>query len=385
MTNQEQTIYDLVHLGIRGDTFSVRQVARRLLHTAPGADDRSPFYGAIERLLADSGTSHPVRSGSAGGTSEIHDLLRLDRSARANRPVLAPAEARTLDAILAERSALAELSQAGLDPTKSLLLTGAPGVGKTMTAAFIARALGLPLYTMDLANVVSRFLGRTGQNLRHALDFARATPCVLLLDEFDALAKRRDDPTDLGELKRIVNVLLLELEVWPADSVLIAATNHPELLDRAIWRRFDRVLTLGLPDRAARFTILADAISEVGLEAKPSLVRLCAEATEGTSGSDLVRHVRTAARDAILRGERDLGPRLAEFAMESMRGRSLDEREARMAFCALACEGIGMRHREVAPLAGVTHTTVGRLVAAWRVREAALDGAGAEVSPVARV
>jgi len=94
---------------------------------------------------------------------------------------------------------------------------------------------------------MSSFLGKTGSNIRVVLDFARRQPCVLLLDEFDAITKRRDDSAEIGELKRLVTVLIQAIDEWPADGLLVAATNHPELLDPAIWRRFDRVVEFPLP------------------------------------------------------------------------------------------------------------------------------------------
>ncbi len=102
---------------------------------------------------------------------------------------------------------------------------------------------------LDLSAVMSSFLGRTGNNLRVVLDYAKASHGVLLLDEFDAIAKRRDDTVEVGELKRLVTVLLQEIDVWPSDGLLIAATNHQELLDPAVWRRFDAVIRFSLPSR----------------------------------------------------------------------------------------------------------------------------------------
>jgi SpoVK/Ycf46/Vps4 family AAA+-type ATPase len=96
---------------------------------------------------------------------------------------------------------------------------------------------------------MSSFLGRTGNNVRAVLDYAKRQSCVLLLDELDAIAKRRDDATEIGELKRLVTVLLQEIDEWPADGLLLAATNHPELLDPAVWRRFDSIVSFPAPQR----------------------------------------------------------------------------------------------------------------------------------------
>lgn len=139
------------------------------------------------------------------------------------------------------------LHREGLHPSRSLLMGGPPGVGKTLAAKWLAFKLDMPLLTLDLASVMSSYLGKTGNNIKAVLNYASSFPCVLLLDEFDAIAKKRDDATDVGELKRLVTVLLQAIDEWPVTSILIAATNHSELLDPAAWRRFDRVIDFEYP------------------------------------------------------------------------------------------------------------------------------------------
>jgi len=128
-------------------------------------------------------------------------------------------------------------------------MTGPPGLGKTMSVKWMARQLGLPLLVLDLSTVMSSLLGKTGGNLRAVIDFAKSEDGILFLDEFDSVAKRRDDEVDIGELKRLVTVLLQEIDNWPHEKLLVAATNHEELLDPAVWRRFDLHLRFELPDR----------------------------------------------------------------------------------------------------------------------------------------
>ena len=177
-------------------------------------------------------------------------LLRLESSATDHEPILAERIEPSLSQILSERKNTTALLKHGLAPTKSVLFNGPPGVGKTMAAKWIAAKLNKPLLILDLAAVMSSFLGRTGNNIRFVLDYAKNTDCVLLLDELDAIAKRRDDSTEIGELKRLVTVLLQEIDDWPATGLLIAATNHPDLLDPAVWRRFEMVLNFTKPTTA---------------------------------------------------------------------------------------------------------------------------------------
>lgn len=142
---------------------------------------------------------------------------------------------------------LESLRKHDLKPISSIIFQGPPGVGKSLSAKWLAKELNLPLYILDLTSVMSSYMGKTGNNLRLVLDYAKSQECVLFLDEIDAIAKKRADNSDVGELKRLVTVLLQEIEDWPENSLLIAATNHQELLDPAIWRRFDLDLLFDLP------------------------------------------------------------------------------------------------------------------------------------------
>lgn len=151
-----------------------------------------------------------------------------------------------------------ELEQAGVSMPKSMLLYGAPGCGKTSIAHYVSEKTGLPLVVARLDGIVSSLLGSTAKNLRKIFNYACSIPCILFLDEFDAIAKARDDNHELGELKRVINSLLQNIDSMPASSVLIAATNHPELLDKAVWRRFVTKVEVGMPDDEARRKIILD-------------------------------------------------------------------------------------------------------------------------------
>jgi len=223
-------------------------------------------------------------------------LVRFTSSEDAPSPFLTPDVAKAVEQFVAERHGASKLLKEGYSPPSSMLLLGAPGTGKTMLAMWLSCRLDLPLVVQDLAVSISSLLGKTGFNLRRTLDYARSNPCLLLLDEFDAIAKRRDDSTELGELKRIVNVLLKELEDWPLHSVLVAATNHPELLDPAIFRRFHVTLRLPLPGEEEREAILRRASGRFVQDLQPWLLRACASAFTGCSGSDIDRIVQASVR-----------------------------------------------------------------------------------------
>jgi hypothetical protein len=152
----------------------------------------------------------------------------------------------------------------GLEPRHRILLVGPPGNGKTSLAESLAYELALPFYTVRYDAVVTSYLGETAQRLRRLFDYVRTEPCVLFFDEFDAIGKERGDLHETGEIKRVVTTLLLQLDDLPAYCVLIGATNHPELLDRATWRRFHARLVLDRPDAEQMNQFVADQLRSLG-------------------------------------------------------------------------------------------------------------------------
>lgn len=182
-----------------------------------------------------------------------------------------------------------DLELAGVNIKKTLLLHGRPGCGKTSVAHYISEQTGLPLVVARLDGIVSSLLGNTAKNIRKIFDYANSVPCILFLDEFDAIAKARDDQHELGELKRVINSLLQNVDSMPADRVLIAATNHAELLDNAIWRRFVQTVEIGLPSQEEieeMVKIFSEPFTSE-LTSDPSRCKAFAKAAEGLSPSDL--------------------------------------------------------------------------------------------------
>jgi len=206
-----------------------------------------------------------------------------------------------LNQVLSERQSSDRLAEAGLAPTKSALFTGAPGVGKSLCARWLAKELKVPLLILDLSAVMSSFLGKTGNNLRNVLDYAKGMDCILLLDELDAVAKRRDDSTEIGELKRLVTVLLQEIDDWPPTGLLIAATNHPDLLDPAVWRRFELLVEFPMPDHKQACAAIRQFL-ELEPDDDSSWDEVLAMCLEGLSYSDIRREMVNARRNALIRG-----------------------------------------------------------------------------------
>ena len=191
------------------------------------------------------------------------------------------------------------LIEKGIKPTNRLLLFGPPGCGKTMTAKAIAHELNLDIAYVKLDGLVSSFLGQTGTNIRKIFDYVRNRRIVLFLDEFDAIAKKRDDVNELGELKRVVTTLLQNLDNLPPEVFIIAATNHEQLLDSAVWRRFETAILLDQPTASQRERIILNNLTKY-LPGCSIEINKIVSLTEGMSGSDIVMFVESIAKKNVL-------------------------------------------------------------------------------------
>jgi SpoVK/Ycf46/Vps4 family AAA+-type ATPase len=194
------------------------------------------------------------------------------------------------------------LHEHGLSPLRRLLLIGPPGSGKTMTAAVLAGELDLPLFTIQLDGLITKYLGETAAKLRLIFDAIRETRAVYLFDEFDALGGERAARNEVGEIRRVLNSFLQFLELDESQSLIVAATNHPQLLDRALFRRFDDVIEYQLPSRNVAEQILRARLALLDTR-KVNWPRVLGE-TEGLSHADLVSACQRAAKNAILSNRR---------------------------------------------------------------------------------
>ena len=191
----------------------------------------------------------------------------------------------TVNEFLSIAKSYAQTDVNSLPTSLSFLMYGPPGTGKSRLARYIAQELSLELYVARLDGLISSFLGSTSKNIRALFEFAAKTPCVLFLDEFDAIAKLRGDSRELGELKRVVNSFMQNLDTLGNQSIVIAATNHQELLDSAIWRRFIYRLALDYPAADLRRKMWAEFSGELLFTARE--IELLVDLSEGFSGSDI--------------------------------------------------------------------------------------------------
>lgn len=294
-----EDLINMTRLALSGEESDVRLFAAQLVRKYRKTDPKTASQ--LEDLLK----SAPTRSSSvlrkqnintdtfqvtSISDPQINGLLKYEFSTPIERPLLSTSIEQSFMQVTAEHKRIEILQKKGLKPTSSIIFKGPPGVGKTISARWLANELGLPFYILDLTSVMSSLLGKTGNNLRAVIDFAKSHPCVLFLDEIDAIAKRRNDESDVGELKRLVTVMLQEIENWPASGLLIAATNHPDLVDPAIWRRFDLEIQFSQPTEIQLKQAVNEFLGDDAADFAPWMEEILSR-LKGSSFSDVKRLV----------------------------------------------------------------------------------------------
>jgi SpoVK/Ycf46/Vps4 family AAA+-type ATPase len=224
--------------------------------------------------------------------------------ARLGEMILDEATQVRLNRIIKEQRNFAKIRAHGLAPRRKLLLVGPPGTGKTLTASVLAGELGIPLFVVRLDALITKFMGETAAKLRQVFDATAEVRGVYFFDEFDAIGTQRGFANDIGEIRRVLNSFLQMLERDDSNSVIIAATNHPDILDYALFRRFDDVIEYGPPSRAQVIETLKSKLAGFKIN-RPRWEQL-AEIADGLSYAELTRATQEAIKDAVIHDRESL-------------------------------------------------------------------------------
>lgn len=255
-------LIDLVEAEHRGDKARFRALVEAVI-----AEERANQHHLVADRLTElittvGSTQLMLRDDAASHVSDL--VAELIPRRRLDSLHLAESTRSVVAEVIEEHRRAELLRSHNLEPRSKILLQGPPGNGKTSLAEAIASETMLPLYVVRYEGVVSSFLGETTSRIHSTFEFARTRRCVLFFDEFDTIAKERSDVHETGEIKRVVSTLLLQIDRLPSHVIVVCATNHGELLDRAAWRRFQVRLRLEAPSRAEAVDFLTGLSTRFG-------------------------------------------------------------------------------------------------------------------------
>jgi SpoVK/Ycf46/Vps4 family AAA+-type ATPase len=237
----------LVKAGNAGDKRAARDVTEAII-AEERAKQHKVFADRLTKAMHMNGSGSQVASPSNDVSARGRDFItEVVPRRRLEDLILPPGGRRAVNQLIDEQQRAGLLRAHGVEPRHRILLVGAPGTGKTTLAEAIAEAVVAPLFVVRYESMIGSYLGETAARLKRIFDYARTTPCVLFFDEFDAIGKERGDIHETGEIKRVVSSLLMQIDDLPSYAIVAGATNHPELLDRAAWRRFQLRIFLPLP------------------------------------------------------------------------------------------------------------------------------------------
>lgn len=295
----------IVEGALKHDLIKVKNYTRQLINKLD-EDGESRASNKFKKMLVAQEKSTLVAINSTKGIdvpvdtesrTPLADIIYPDKNNV--EVIMSKANFKKLESFILSYKNADKLNNLGIGVSNTLMLYGPPGCGKTKCAYLIARELNLPLVIARLDSMISSYLGTTAKNIRSLFEFTQKLPCVLFLDEFDAIAKARDDNNELGELKRVVNSLLQNVDSMSGDSLLLAATNHQQLLDPAVWRRFDYKLEIELPDRDAVGKLILLFLNNV-IDLKEKDILELSTLFYGLSGAEIEEIIVKSIRKAII-------------------------------------------------------------------------------------
>ena len=307
----------LVQSHAEGDSQRFFSVAMQV-----AANEARKGHGKLAQELKDiidsarSKSGMPDRDASAipisrpqGELAELFSFVQPE--ARLNHLVFQPDIKAKLQRVLKEQKHIAQIKAQGLHPRQRLLFVGPPGCGKTITANALAGEMGVPLFVVRLESLITKYMGETSVKLRLVFDAISQTRAVYLFDEFDSIGTQRGHGHDVGEMRRILNSFLVFIDSLKTTSLIIAATNHAETLDHALFRRFDDVIEYKLPDTSMIETLIQNRLAS--FDAKEVDYGALAKVAEGLNCAEIVKACDEAAKEVVV-GDRSV---LDQHGLES--------------------------------------------------------------------
>ncbi|MHB1116496.1 AAA family ATPase [Sideroxydans sp.] len=283
------------------------------------AEELRDMIDAGKTRLGQDASGKLVAIGSAAKPrGELANLLTVTHPAnRLGDMVLDETASSQLQRIIKEQRMLARIREHGLSPRRKLLLVGPPGTGKTMTASVLAGELGIPLFSVRLDSLITKFMGETASKLRQVFDAMTDLRGVYFFDEFDAIGSQRGMANDVGEIRRVLNSFLQMIEHDQSNSLIIAATNHPEVLDYALFRRFDDVLEYHLPTPVQALELIRSRLGSFA--PKPFKKDGLSEQAAGLSYAEICRAVDESIKEAIMHDQPKVQRALLGCALDERR------------------------------------------------------------------
>ncbi|MEE5101662.1 AAA family ATPase [Pseudomonas viridiflava] len=346
-------VLDLIEASLNADYTEVRQISNRI---AAGSTSAHPEISKkIKLAIRRKGV--PLR---ASGYSESLPTDPKSRSTLVEEqpcpisPVfLNESLKKTFDTFIASVKSYELLQKHGLSGKMNLLMSGPPGTGKTLVAGHIASALSMPLYVVRLDSLISSLLGDTAKNIRSVFDFVPTRNGIIFLDEFDAIGKLRNDTHELGELKRVVNTLIQAIDSLDDKAIVIAATNHPELLDRAIWRRFPYRMRFENPDFDLRTHIWNHFLFQD--KGDSTTVSALAKISSNMSGADIESFSLSARRTAIIENKEIDTPEIASEILLMENSEYLADKKS---ICRFLSKNLALTQIEILSIVKISRQTL---------------------------